>query len=123
MTTQNLEEYLEKVKVLLPHIGEDDTSLDAMLIQIIEQTEQRLLLRLSGGFDAVPEALAFIVVEVSIIRYNRLANEGMSSATVEGESLTFAANDFAPYEDDIQAWLDAQDESPAEITRGRVRFL
>lgn len=43
----------------------------------------------------------------------------MTSHSVEGESLSFADNDFAAYMDDIQAFLDKQKDSG----RGRLRFI
>ena len=61
-----------------------------------------------------------IVTEVSIIRFNRIGSEGLSSHTVEGESLNFSGDDFMPYESDIQAWID---ENKGTSRRGRIRFI
>lgn len=94
-----------------------DTSEDAKLKLIISRTIARLKVLL-GGIEP-PEELDYIVLDISIIRFNRIGSEGMASHSVEGESLTFADNDFAAYSDDIQAFLDAQKES----TRGKVRFI
>lgn len=123
MEATSLQIQLNKVKKLIPNLQAGDTSLDAMLSEIIEQVEQRLLIRLSGAAVAVPEALSFVVTDVTLARYNRIANEGMSSTSVDGESLVFDASLFDPYEDDIQGWLDAQADPDGNIRRGRVRFL
>ena len=123
MEATSLQIQLNKVKKLIPNLQAGDTSLDAMLSEIIEQTEQRLLIRLSGAAETVPEALSFVVTDVSLARYNRIANEGMSSTSVDGESLVFDASLFEPYEEDIQGWLDAQADPDGTIHRGRVRFL
>lgn len=106
---------LDKVKNLLG-IDAEDTSLDEKLMLIITMAVSRLKLRL-GGIEP-PEDMNHIIVEVSIVRYNRIGSEGLSSHTVEGESLTFA-DDFAPYEDEIQAFLNSQKTS----TVGKVRFI
>lgn len=62
---------------------------------------------------------AHILVDVSVIRFNKIGSEGLSSHTVEGESLSFAEDDFANYRTDIQAYLDTQKDA----VRGKVRFL
>ena len=85
---------------------------------ILDMTEQRLSLMLGM---AVPSVLSYIVVEVAIARYNRIGSEGVTSHSVQGETMTWADDDFDPYKDDIQAWLDAQDDPT--ITKGRIRFI
>lgn len=96
-----------------------DTSDDEKLKRIISITTARLKLLL-GGIDP-PESMEHIILEVSIIRFNKIGSEGMASHTVEGESISYAASDsdFDAFSDEIQAFLDAQKES----TRGRVRFI
>lgn len=105
---------LENLKLLL---GIDTSDKDTMLKLIISSATARLK-TLLGGID-LPDSLNYIIVDVSIRRYNRIGSEGMSSHTVEGESMTFTDSDFAGFEDDIQAFLETQNES----AKGRVRFL
>lgn len=85
---------------------------------VIDLTEQRLTLLLGMP---IPSDLSYIVSEVAIARYNRIGSEGVSSHNVQGEQMTFKDDDFDPYKDDIQAWLDAQDDPT--ITKGRIRFI
>ena len=66
-----------------------------------------------------PDSLNYIIREVSIIRFNKIGSEGMKSHTVEGESQQFVDSDFDGYKDDIQSFLESQNESK----KGRVRFL
>ena len=106
---------LDKIKNLLG-ISAEDTTLDEKLQLIITMASSRLKLRL-GGIEP-PEDMNHIIIEVSIIRYNRIGSEGLSSHTVEGESLTFT-DDFAPYEEEIQAFLNSQKSSSI----GKVRFV
>lgn len=105
---------LENLKLLL---GIDGTDLDERLKLILLNTTARLKLLL-GGIEP-PEELDHIILEVAIIRFNRIGSEGMASHSVEGESLNFGEDDFACFTDEIQAFLDAQKDS----TRGKLRFL
>jgi hypothetical protein len=105
---------LENLKKLL---GIEGTEADAVLKLIVANATARLTMLL-GGIEP-PETLNYIIVEVSIARYNKIGSEGLSSHSVEGESLNFVADDFGAFADDIQAYLDNQKEA----TRGKVRFL
>ena len=67
----------------------------------------------------VPKELEHVIVEVAVIRFNRIGSEGMSSHSVAGESTSYNENDFSAYMDEIQAYLDSVDG----VKRGRVRFL
>ncbi len=106
---------LKKVKILLG-IPAEDTSLDERLNLIIENTSSRLKLLL--GQDP-PEELSYIIVEVSVARFNRIGSEGLSSHSVEGESLTFNDNDFSGYMDEI----NEHKEQAGGGSFGKLRFL
>lgn len=107
---------LNELKMMLG-FSSDDTSVDEKLNLIISASKARLKVLL-GGVEP-PESLNYIVRDVSIIRFNKLGSEGMSSHSIEGESQQFTDNDFAGFMDDIQAFLDTQKDS----VRGKVRFL
>lgn len=107
---------LNNIKMMLG-IASDDTARDDLLKLIISSAIARLTMLL-GGFEP-PESLDYIIVDVAIRRFNRIGSEGMSSHTVEGESITFSDSDFAGFEDDIQAFLETQNGSK----KGRVRFI
>ena len=109
------ESTLTTLKTLL---GIPDDSRDALLTTIVSAVQARLLLLL-GGASEVPESLAYIVPEVAVIRYNRIGSEGMSSHSVEGETVAYADNDFAGSMREIEAYLDEHQTT----RRGRVRFL
>lgn len=105
---------LENLKLML---GIADTDRDALLKLIISNTTTRLKILL-GGIEP-PEELDHIILDVAIIRYNKIGSEGLSSHTVEGESQSFSSGDFDGYMDEIQAYLDSQETA----IRGKVRFL
>ena len=105
---------LANLKLML---GITDTDRDDLLKLILSMTTARLKV-LIGGIDP-PDTLDHIILDVAIIRYNRIGSEGMSSHSVEGESNTFTDNDFSGFADEIQAFLDDQKDT----TRGKVRFI
>ena len=107
---------LKDLKILLS-ISETDDSLDPKLNLILSDARKRLK-ALLGGQDP-PEELDYIITGVAVIRFNKIGSEGLSSHTVEGESLSFSEDDFAGYKDDIQTYLNNQKEAK----KGRVRFL
>lgn len=105
---------LDDLKLLL---GIEGTELDEKLSLILTTATARLKILL-GGIDP-PDSLSHIITETAVIRFNKIGSEGLSSHTVEGESLAFTEDDFSGFSDEIQAFLDAQETG----TRGRVRFL
>ena len=107
---------LEDLKLLLD-IESTDTSQDKKLSLIIDSVTMRLMVLL-GGLD-IPESLKHIITEVSVIRFNKIGSEGLSSHSIEGETMSFNDNDFAGYMDEIEAFLDSQ----KEVKKGRVRFI
>lgn len=107
---------LNDLKMMLG-LSRFDNDLDDKLELIIANTKARLKLLL-GGIEP-PESMNHIILEVAIIRFNRIGSEGMTSHSVEGESYSFTDGDFNGYSDEIQSFLDAQKDS----TRGKVRFI
>ena len=107
---------LKQLKVMLG-IAAEETGLDEKLKLILNLVTARLQMLL-GGIEP-PESMEHIIVEVAIMRFNRIGSEGMTSHSVEGESNTFTDNDFSGFADEIQAFLDTQKDSK----RGKVRFL
>lgn len=110
-----LEQTLDDLKLFL---GIRDAGQDDRLRAILQSVQARLRVLL-GGVKTIPDSLAYIVTEVAVIRFNRIGSEGMSSHSVEGESISYADNDFAGFMGDIEAYLDEQQET----RRGRVRFI
>lgn len=105
---------LENLKIML---GIDGAENDPKLNLIISNVTARLK-RLLGGIEP-PAEMDDIILEVCITRFNRIGSEGLTSHSVEGESLSFTDDDFSAYTEDIQAFLDRQKDN----TRGKVRFI
>lgn len=105
------------VKTLLG-IDDADTTKDGIISQIVTLVSGRLRTRL--GTTEIPEELQYIVIEVSVARFNRRGDEGMSSYSQEGASISYA-NMFAEFEEDIAAWKDKQGNGIAQ--KGGFKFL
>lgn len=113
---------LGEIKELL---GINDNLQDKPLQTIIAMATRRLLNRLYGSPEAVPQELNYIITEVSIARYNRLGSEHMKSDSDEGHSMTWYDNDdmFLPFHTEITAWNAKAEGKPTSYTPGRVIFL
>lgn len=108
---------LKDLKLLLG-LDLDGDDLDEKLNWILDSSRKRLK-NLLGGIEP-PEDLKYIIVEVSAARFNRIGSEGMAVNLVEGESQHFSNSDFAGYMDEINAWLDAKNQTSQ---KGGLRFL
>jgi hypothetical protein len=108
---------LSDLKELLG-LPEEDHDIDRKLTLILTGTKKRLKFLL-GGLDP-PDEMDYIILDVSIIRYNKLGSEGLSSHSVEGESLSWSDNDFSGYMDDINAYLDERNKNKR---KGGFKFL
>ncbi|MCD2256415.1 phage head-tail connector protein [Agrilactobacillus fermenti] len=114
-------DYLSKLKDMLL-LDTDNSKRDKALKVILDNTEAQLRLKLSlESEQSYPNELNYILLQVSAKRYNRLKNEGMTSYSQEGESITFEANDFDEFLDDIASWRKANDKDIK--TLGTVHFI
>lgn len=107
---------LNNLKLLLG-IEENDVQSDELLRLIISNTTARLK-TLIGGIEP-PEELDHIILDVAVIRFNKIGSEGLASHTVEGESMGFVDDDFSNFDKEIQAFLKKQEGSK----QGKVRFI
>ena len=107
---------LTNLKLLLD-LTDSDTELDIKLDLIIEQSKKKVLAYLPN-VTLVPDELSYIVLELSVVRFNRIGNEGMTNYSQDGKPTT-QGDDMSNYEVDIKAWLSKQ----AGNDRGVVRFL
>lgn len=78
---------LEDLKLLLG-LEDTDKKTEQQLQLILNATKQRLKFLL-GGLEP-PEEMEYIILDVSVIRFNRIGSEGLSSHSVEGESLSWS---------------------------------
>ena len=96
---------LEKVRKLVG-LASDDSDLDEKLKLIIGLVEMRLQ-KLLKGLD-IPKEFTYIVVEVAVVRFNRIGSEGVRIDSVEGESQHYVdEDDFDKYMDEINDYLES----------------
>ena len=108
----------ETVKNLVFIDGEAAPEREKLLETVIDLTEKKLLSRI--GEESVPPSIDFIVVEVAIIRFNRIGSEGMAREAQDGRTIEFNADDFSAYNGVIDAYLADKADGPG---KRKVRFL
>ena len=86
---------LNRIKVLLGVSENDD-----LVSEIIELTKEKILNYINK--TELPKELEFVLIELSIQRYNRIGSEGIASESVDGKSVS--------YEDDFEAYKHYLDE-------------
>lgn len=107
---------LTELKTML---GLADDTRDALLSLIIKTTVQALRFKLAlAPSEPFPSDLSYIALEVCVKRFNRLKNEGMTSYSQEGESITFNSNDFDDFQADIDAWKERNGKNAQTLGRG-----
>lgn len=95
-----MNDQLSKVKTAL-QLKSDEY--DNLLELYLEDASDALKLLLSVQED-LPTELEHIVRAVAVKKFNRLKNEGMSSYSQDGESITFNSNDFDDFKDEIEQY-------------------
>lgn len=107
-------EELVNVKYLLGIDSEDSTK-DTLLITLISLSRDKVL-ALLNGLTQVPKQLQFIVIELTVNRFNKLGSEGITSEAVAEISRTYSSeNDIAPYMHYINEYNKA--------SKAKFRFL
>lgn len=81
---------LETVKLILQVSNKDD-----LLVELLSISLQKVLIYLN--VTQLPMQLEWIVIELTVQRYNRIGSEGMSSESVDGGSTSYIEDELAPY--------------------------
>lgn len=92
---------------------------------VVELTEQRLLNILPKQnalkLKEVPAELEYIVTNVSMARYARVGQEGMSGYSQDGLNMVFRKDDFDPYMSEINSF--SNDGSEGGGSHGKVTMV
>ena len=80
-------ELIDKVKLYL-NIPIDDTSKDNLLLLLIEQSQNEFLAYCNR--DDVPALAANVLIDMCVIKYNLMGQEGYASTSFSGTSETIA---------------------------------
>ena len=94
---------LNRIKTLL---GITDN--DELIYEIIELTKSKILNYINK--EELPKELEFILVELSIQRYNRIGSEGISSESVDGKSVSYE-DDFENYKTYLDDYIFKNDKN------------
>lgn len=100
---------IKKIKQLL-NIEDEDSLLE----EIIELTKSKVLFHIKE--KEIPKELEFVVIELSITRYNRIGSEGLKSESIEGRIQTYES-DLDDYKSIFEDYLNSKKKSK------KVRFL
>lgn len=97
---------IKEVKTLLS-IPADNSDNDTLLNQLITMIEKRILFIINE--KTLPKELDWIVVEATIVRFNRIGNEGFTQHSLEGNSSTIQSEDILePFYDFINDWQQSK---------------
>lgn len=98
--------------------------LNGTLDEKLEIVERRTKERLSSlvNLDNVPDQLDYISYEVTLKRFNRIGQEGMTSYTQEGLSMVFPDSDFSEYQQEIDDFIKNNDPNYSNRTSA-ARFF
>ena len=107
-----MNETLKTIKTML-----GVTNQDKLLYEITGLVESELLSYLE--VDILPTKFEWILIELSIQRFNRIGSEGFSSESVDGNSTSYLEDELAPY----YKFLDSYVDENGNTTRKRYKLF
>ena len=90
---------LNRIKTLL-QINDNDE----LIYEIVEITKEKILNYINE--KELPKELEFILIELSIERYNRIGSEGLNSESSDGVNFTYNNGDMLDkYKEDLNRYI------------------
>ena len=83
---------VSRMKVLLGIT--DNTDNEELLCEIVEITKSKILNYINR--TKIPKELEFVLIELSVQRFNRIGSEGIASESIDGKSVSYD-DDFTGY--------------------------
>ena len=80
---------LNRIKTLLNIEGNEN-----LIYEIVNITESKILNYINAS--EMPKELEFVLIELSVQRFNRIGSEGISSESIDGKSVSYD-DDFTGY--------------------------
>lgn len=100
----------ESIKqALKTYIGDISEELNSLIISQITKIVLNKLKKLDENITEVPPELDYIIIELSVIRFNMLGSEGMKSESIEGHSISFNDEVYNTFDKDILEWYNGQE--------------
>lgn len=91
-------DYLNRIRTLTGVYEQDE-----LLLEIIQIVEEKILLYL--GTDSIPNSLGWIVVELSVARFNRIGSEGLTTESVDGKQNSYVEDELAQYKHYLNEYM------------------
>ena len=88
---------LNRVKTLL---GITDN--DELIYEIVEITKSKILNYINK--EELPKELEFVLIELSVSRFNKIGSEGFASESTDGKSISYE-DDFEMYKQYLDDYL------------------
>ena len=80
---------LNRIKTLLNIEGNEE-----LILEIVNITESKILNYINA--TEMPKELEFVLIELSVQRFNRIGSEGIASESIDGKSVSYD-DDFTGY--------------------------
>ena len=80
---------LNRIKTLLNIEGNEE-----LILEIVNITESKILNYINT--NELPKELEFVLIELSVQRFNRIGSEGIASESIDGKSVSYD-DDFTGY--------------------------
>ena len=96
--------YINKLRVFLGVNNQDE-----LLLEIVSIVKEKILSYLN--LEEIPKQLDWIVIELSVSRFNRIGSEGMSSESVDGGSNTYITDELIQYKPYLDDYLKANTQN------------
>ena len=89
---------LNRIKTLLNIEGNEN-----LIYEIVNITESKILNYINAS--EIPKELEFVLIELSIQRFNRIGSEGIASEVVDGKSIHYD-DDFTGYKHYLDDYIN-----------------
>ena len=89
---------LNRIKTLLNVEGNEN-----LIYEIVNITESKILNYINA--TEIPKELEFVLIELSVQRFNRIGSEGISSESIDGKSVSYD-DDFVGYKHYLDDYIN-----------------
>lgn len=98
-----MRETLKMIETLKLMLGIKDDSKDELLMSILHLCQSPVLSYINEV--KLPAQLEWVIIEMSIIRFNKIKSEGLTSESIDGGSVSFIDNAFNLYKQDLDTYI------------------
>lgn len=92
---------LNEVKISL---GLSSSDKDELLLSLIQRSSNQVINHINE--KSLPNGLEYIVIELTIARYNRIGSEGIKSESSDGVSFSYKDDLLEDYKKDLNKWIE-----------------